>query len=92
VALVILDHELACAPRGLVHSAQQPRTSRCQRFSGGLDIVRLEIEIEMPALANELDRWIGVVDELEMNDLAAEPDAGVEVLRTLLTPARAPAP
>src|SRR4030095_3408409 len=51
-----------------------------QHVGGGLDVVCPEIEMEVITLVHELYGRVLLVDELEMEDLVARPDARVEAL------------
>src|SRR6266508_2645877 len=80
VALIVLEGELSRAPRRIVHVSHQSHSVSLQRVGGGPHVIRPEIEVEVIPLVHELDRRVLLVDELEVEDLLARPDARVEVL------------
>src|SRR5207245_5578555 len=80
VSLVVLYGELPRAPGSLVHVLHEANTLLLQSLGGRRGIVGLEIEMEVLAVVDELDRRVFLVDELEVKELAARPDSRVEVL------------
>ncbi len=49
-----------------------------QSFRGGGYVIRFEVQVEVFAFANELERRIRLVHELQMDHLIAGSDARVE--------------
>src|SRR5262249_21940433 len=86
VALVVLDDELPRSPRCRMHVLHEPDPSLLEHRREGCDVVGAKVEVEMPAVVDELDRGVLRVHELQVEDLAARPDARVEILVPELEP------
>src|SRR5215813_3905265 len=80
VPLIVFDRELSGTPRGLVHILHEGHISSSQCICGGGDALGVEIEVEMLAPIHKRDGGVGLVDELEMEELPARANARVEVL------------
>jgi len=67
------------APWGVVDVLDERHAAALDRGCRGGGIVGFEIEVEVFALVDEGDRGVGLVDELEVDEVGAGADAGVEV-------------
>jgi hypothetical protein len=80
VRLIVLDGELPRPPRRVVHLLDERHAVPLQCLGHGGGVVRLEVQVEVPARVDERDRRVLLVGELQVKDLAAGADARVGIL------------
>jgi hypothetical protein len=80
VPLIVFYDELAGSPVGIVHVSYERDTVTLYPFGGCDCVAGFEVEMEVIAVVDDLDRRVFAVDELEVKELIAGADTGVEIL------------
>ena len=80
VSLIVVDDDLSSAPIRLVHVAHQRHAAGFELRGKCCHAVGLEVEMEMATFIDVRDRWVFLINQLQVDKVAAGANPGVKVV------------